>query len=539
MSDNSDPRPQDASVNNSAANPATSGHTQPTIPLPAGGAGSSSVPQAPTPQGPSFPAPTAHTSSGYATNGYNGNGYPATGSGYTGNAYGNGYANAPQQPTYQAQPQYVAGGHTTHPQYGAAFGAAAGRPAAATAPRPAKRKGLGVFAGALVAVAVVGLGTGLGGAWAGNQLWGGNAAATTQGPSNVTINNPDSVNAVTAVAAKVTPSVVTISATASTEAGTGSGVVLSKDGYVLTNTHVVTLGGETSDATLKATTTDGKIYNAKVVGLDPTYDLAVIKLEGVSDLTPISWGDSNKLNVGDQLTAIGAPLGLDDTVTTGIVSALNRSISIQSSAVPENSSGDTQQTDPNQQNNQNGPFQFDLPGQSQQQSTTKTISIAVVQTDAAINPGNSGGALVNRDGQVIGINVAIASTGSSSSSSSESGNIGVGFAIPSSVAHRVAEQLMSKGSATHGLLGASVTDATAEANATQEGALIRSTSANGAAEKAGLQAGDVVTGVGDVPIQSATDLTAQIRANAGGSTVKITYVRNGKAHDVEVTLGTM
>jgi putative serine protease PepD len=179
-----------------------------------------------------------------------------------------------------------------------------------------------------------------------------------------------------------------------------------------------------------------------------------------------------------------------------------------------------------------GPFQFDIPGNTGQQSS-ESISIAVIQTDAAINHGNSGGALVNSKGELIGINVAIASSGSSE----ESGSIGIGFAIPSNIAKRVSDEIIADGAATHGLLGASVQDASSVQGATVSGAYIAKATDGGAAAAGGLKEGDVVTEFNGVPITSASDLTAQVRAAAAGSTAKVTYVRDGKSYDIEVTLG--
>jgi len=361
-------------------------------------------------------------------------------------------------------------------------------------------------------------------------------------PANITVNNPDNATTVTGVAAKASPSVVTISASSSDAGGTGSGVVLSKDGYVLTNTHVVTLDGATGDATIKVQTNDGRLFAAKVVGTDPISDLAVIKLDGVTDLQPATFADSSKLNVGDTAIAIGAPLGLSGTVTDGIVSAINRSITIASSAAPTvpEDSGDS--TTPGE----SSPFDFWLPGQGEQDQTapttsSSTISLAVIQTDAAINPGNSGGALLNADGEVIGINVAIASAGGTSAAS-QSGSIGVGFAIPANLAERVAKEIIDNGTATHGLLGASIADVTedsAQADSATVGASVQEISAGGAADKAGLKAGDVITGINGLPVTGKTDLTAQVRALAGGAKATITYVRDGKSDTVDVTLGTL
>ncbi|WP_374974728.1 trypsin-like peptidase domain-containing protein [Microbacterium trichothecenolyticum] len=400
---------------------------------------------------------------------------------------------------------------------------------------PKKSSGAGKVVGLIVAAAIVGGAAGLGGAYAGVTWFAPVSASPAAGPSTVTVNDTDSVNQTTAIAAKVVPSVVTIEATGSSGAGTGSGVVLTEDGYVVTNTHVVTLDGATGDAAIRVTTSDGRVYDAEVVGTDPTYDLAVIKLQDAEDLTPIEIADSSKLNVGDTTVAVGAPLGLANSVTEGIVSALNRSISIASSAAPD--SGDGEEEDQQDQNSQEGPFRFDF-GQGDQQSTaTESISISVIQTDAAINPGNSGGALVDSDGKLIGINVAIATAGGSSSDGS--GSIGVGFSIPSDIVQRITDEIIENGEATHGLLGANVQAAASVEGSTITGAYIAGVTDGGAAAAAGLQEGDIVTAFNGVPVTDATDLTAQVRAAAAGSDAEVTFVRDGKTQTVEVTLGSL
>jgi putative serine protease PepD len=389
-------------------------------------------------------------------------------------------------------------------------------------------------AGVLVAVAAVAALVG-GGSGAGIAAWAvaSNLAAGQQGaaePQTITVNDPDGVNVVNAVAAKAGPSVVTISVSSQSAGGSGSGVILSDDGYVLTNNHVVTLDGASSDGTIEVTTSDGHIYSAEIVGTDPTVDLAVIKLVDASGLTPIEFGDVDALDVGDRAVAIGAPLGLANTVTDGIVSVLNRSIQIASSAVPDDGTeddGDSGQ----------GPFNFDIPGQ-QGSTGSGTISIPVIQTDASINPGNSGGALVNDSGELIGVVVAIATTGGSSGSTS--GSIGVGFAIPADLAQRVANEIIENGTATHGLLGATVRDASS-ADGSIVGAIIVDENglvSGGAAEAAGLQPGDIITEFDGVPITGSIDLTAQVRLHAGGAEADLVYVRDGEEHTVTVTLGT-
>ena len=359
------------------------------------------------------------------------------------------------------------------------------------------------------------------------------AAQSSGVVGNVVVNSTSTANTVSTAAAAALPSVVTINVTSGSQGGTGSGVILTSDGYVLTNTHVVTLEGAVADATIEVTASDGMIYSATLIGTDPTSDLAVIKLTNATGLAAMKWADSSKLNVGDQAIAIGAPLDLPGTVTTGIVSALNRSISIASSAAPS----PTDQAAPDQGSGASPYFNFDLPGTRSQsaQKTTKSISLSVIQTDAAINPGNSGGALLNARGELIGVNVAIASAGSTSSPGSASGSIGVGFSIPSNLAKRVSDEIIATGSATHGLLGASVTDS----KTGSVGALINEVSSGGGAEGAGLRKGDIVTNLGGFPITDANDLTAQVRALAAGAQATATYTRDGKAYTTTVTVGAL
>ncbi|MBW4033698.1 MAG: PDZ domain-containing protein [Acidobacteria bacterium] len=397
--------------------------------------------------------------------------------------------------------------------------------------------------GALAVGAILGGATGAGvyAAAAGNNSHSQSTVAST--PQNITVNNKDNVTTTTAVAAKAGPSVVTISVTAPGESGTGSGVILTSDGYVLTNTHVVTLDGNSASGTIEVTTAGGKLYKAKVVGTDPIVDLAVIKLTDASGLPPIEFGDSSKLNVGQKAIAIGAPLGLSNTVTDGIISSLNRSIQIASSAVPNGGSGGTSTP-----GGGTSPFNFwnfgGGNGSGNGGTTTTTpstqpadIALPVIQTDAPINPGNSGGALLDSQGKLIGINVAIASTGSTTTSG-QSGSIGVGFAIPANLAQRISSEIIKTGSGSHGLLGASVTTATSS-NSSVVGALIDTVTPGGGAGKAGLQKGDVVTSFNGVPITSSIDLTAQVRSLAPGTTAKLSYVRGNNTNTVDVTLGTL
>lgn len=394
----------------------------------------------------------------------------------------------------------------------------------------------------IAVVAALAVGAVIGGAsGAGVALWATSANSpaaviTDSSPSTVTVNDPNNATLVTAVAAKASPSVVTITVSSDSAGGTGSGVILDTEGHVLTNAHVVTLEGATANPTIQVTSYDGHLYAATVVGIDAISDLAVIQLTDATGLVPAEFADSSALNVGDVAIMIGAPLGLSSSVSNGIVSALNRSITVASSAAPD--STDSTAPAPDTEN----PFDiwnFDVPGgPSAPTTSSSTISLSVLQTNAGINPGSSGGALVDDQGKVIGINVAIATT----SSTGQSGSIGIGFAIPSNLAQRVAGELITTGTATHGLLGASVTDVTEDSTQSDSkviGASIVDILQGGAAQAAGLKVGDVITRFDGLPITGKTDLTAQVRSLAGGAKSTIAYVRDGKSATVEVTLGTL
>jgi putative serine protease PepD len=331
-------------------------------------------------------------------------------------------------------------------------------------------------------------------------------------PATITVNSPLDASEITAVAASALPSVVTIEVAGSTGAGSGSGVIISADGHVMTNAHVVSLGAQ--EPAIRITMSDGRLFSATVIGRDVLSDIAVLKIDSSGPFQVIALGDSDTLNVGDEAIAIGAPLGLPGTVTSGIISAINRSITVGAAQGPDE---------------EGGQFDFDIPGGGLVPG--QTISIPVIQTDASINPGNSGGALLDREGKLIGVNVAIASTGGQSA-----GSIGLGFSIPVNFAARVASELITTGSASHGLLGALVTDAQSVASSTVTGAYIDSVSPQGAAAKSGLRAGDIVTRFNGIPITNRVDLTAQVRTLPGGSTSTLTYVRGGNSYTVEVTL---
>jgi len=407
-------------------------------------------------------------------------------------------------------------------------------PTAPTANKPAKR---GSSVSLIAALAIGALVGGVSGAGVTAIAMGSGQVSETSnssnGPANITVNDPSNATTVTAVAAAAGPSVVTLSvADGAGAGGTGSGVIISEDGYVLTNAHVVTLDGAAGSPTVSVQASDGRLYKAEIVGADPISDLAVIKIDGGNDFEAAEFADSSALNVGDPAIAIGAPLGLSNTVTTGIVSSLNRSITVASSAAPETPDSEAPDgTDPFDF------WRFDTPeGGAPAPSGSSTIALSVIQTDAAINPGNSGGALLDSDGKVIGINVAIASAGGGGQSTA--GSIGVGFAIPSNVAKRVAQELIETGTGSHGLLGATVSDVTSE-TASVVGAQIQQVSPGGAAADGGLENGDIITSINGLPVTGKTDLTAQVRALPAGAEAEITYVRDGKRATAAVTLGSL
>jgi putative serine protease PepD len=307
--------------------------------------------------------------------------------------------------------------------------------------------------------------------------------------ANSTSENPDWQ----AVTSAVAPSVVSIQVTTAQGGGEGSGVVIDTEGHVLTNNHVVE-GAQ--DDTVQVTLSDGRLYEAKIVGLDATTDLAVVKLvDPPSNLTPASFGDSDDVTVGESVLAVGNPLGLANTATTGIVSALDRPVAA--------SGGD---------------------GGS-------TVVTNAIQIDAAINPGNSGGPLFNAQGQVIGITSSIATT------SNQSGSIGLGFAIPVNLAKNISAQLIENGTAEHAFLGVSLKDATATADGvTRRGAQVVEVTSGSPAAEAGIKAGDVIVSIDGHPVSGAESLTGFVREGAAGDVAKVTLVRDGKTIEVDATL---
>ena len=365
-----------------------------------------------------------------------------------------------------------------------------------------RRPRAGMLAIGALTIAVVS--AGIGGAAATlvelNHLPGGiNGGTVAAGAPTVPAANmpPGSVEQ---VAAKVVPSVVMLETDLGRQSEEGSGVILSADGLILTNNHVIAAAAKPPAGAPPPKTTvtfsDGRTSTFTVIGADPTSDIAVIRVQGVSGLTPIAMGSSSDLRVGQPVLAIGSPLGLAGTVTTGIVSALNRPVSTT--------------------------------GESGNQNTV----LDAIQTDAAINPGNSGGALVNMNGQLVGVNSAIATLGADSGDA-QSGSIGLGFAIPVDQAKRIADELISTGKASHASLGVQVTT-----DKGVPGAKVMEVIPNGAAANAGVPKGVVVTKVDDRAISSADALVAAVRSKAPGDKVSLTFLDpSGGSRSVQVTLG--
>ncbi|MCI9887096.1 trypsin-like peptidase domain-containing protein [Micrococcales bacterium 31B] len=372
------------------------------------------------------------------------------------------------------------------------------------APPARKKRKTPTWGGMVGVAAIVGVLAGGGGAYAVNSLDGNGTSSVavfdSSAPAVAPVANSTSQNPQwQAVASTVGKSVVAIYMSGSdptsgrTGSGSGTGVVIDPKGYVVTNSHVADAFG--SSTKLQVVLEDGRAYDATMVGNDPSTDLAVIQITNPpSDLSAASLGTSDSVKVGDSVMAIGTPLDLRNTFTTGIVSALHR------------------------------------PNEALDGSFT-----SAVQTDAAINPGNSGGPLVNAQGQVIGINSAIAAL---SSSASEAGSIGLGFAIPVDTVKMIAQQLIENGSAQHSFLGVSVNSTTADLSDGSSilGAGVNEVQSNTPASDAGIARGDVITQVDGVPVSESIGLNAEIRSHAVGSTVQITLIRDGAERTVEVTL---
>jgi putative serine protease PepD len=366
-----------------------------------------------------------------------------------------------------------------------------------------KKSRSGVFAASVVAASLlVGAGAGVGGAavWT-TQHDADRTSASAPRSTSPVVDTPAAASgdgSVEQVAQTVLPSVVKIDVAGPQGQGSGSGIILSSDGQILTNNHVVELAGDSGE--LEVSFNDGTHAKAKVVGTDPLTDTAVIQAEGVSGLTPAIIGSSDSLQVGQSVVAIGSPFGLDATVTTGIVSALKRPVNVGTV--------------------------------SQGNSTV----YPAIQTDAAINPGNSGGPLVDMNGHVVGINASI-QTATENQPGGEPGSIGLGFAIPIDEVMPVIQQLEKGETPTHARLGISVQNVAAGQGAlVADGAQISDVNAGSAAEDAGLRNGDVITKVDDTLITDADALVATVRSYRPGDKVTVTYTRGGDEHTVDLTL---
>jgi putative serine protease PepD len=358
----------------------------------------------------------------------------------------------------------------------------------------AKRRGLGIVSTVLVAAvvaAVVGAFAGLGGYVVGRNIDGPAAATAVRAAviipqTGVGVSAPAD-GSIAAIAAGTLPAVVSILAEGKAESGSGSGFVVRPNGYILTNNHVVSLAAD--GGTLTVIFNDGVRSSGKVVGTSLSYDLAVVKVDR-RDLPAVTLGNSSSVHVGDTAIAIGAPLGLDGTVTSGIISALDRPVTAGGS--------------------------------------TDVSYINAIQTDAAINPGNSGGPLLNGAGQVIGVNSAIATL----AVGGETGNIGLGFAIPVNSAKRVAEELIATGTSRTPLIGVQL-----DMTYTDPGARVESVTPGGAASDAGLQPGDIIVRIDDRTIDDATELVVSIRNHNPGDSIKVDYKRGSQETTVDLVLG--
>ncbi|MEV6117561.1 trypsin-like peptidase domain-containing protein [Streptomyces sp. NPDC052109] len=412
----------------------------------------------------------------------------------------------PATPPYGEGPFYGAAPAGTGAAGGfGGAGGAGGWGASYQQPAPKPRSGRGGLVAAVLVAALVagGLGGGLGYTLAkNNDSNGSTTVSASDGSASQVRRAPGTI---ANVAAKALPSTVTIEAQSTNgEGGTGTGFVFDTQGHIVTNNHVV--ADALDGGKLTATFPNGRKYDAEVVGHAQGYDVAVIKLKNPpSDLKPLALGDSDKVAVGDETIAIGAPFGLSNTVTTGIISAKNRPVA-----------------------------------SSDGSSSSKASYMSALQTDASINPGNSGGPLLNASGAVIGINSAIQSTSSGGFGSGQSGSIGLGFAIPIDQAKYVAQQLIKSGKPVYAKIGASVSleDSANGAKITDQGAAgSAAVESGGPADKAGLKPGDVITKLDDMVIDSGPTLIGEIWTHKPGDKVTITYSRGGQEHTTELTLG--
>ncbi|MFF9806885.1 S1C family serine protease [Streptomyces coeruleorubidus] len=455
------------------------------------------APAAPAPQGqpPQGQAPQGHAPQGPGPYGQDAQGQSAHGQGASGDAAQHGVSSSAPDPSWPPPPPPAS------PSYGDGGSGSGGWGSSYQQPAPKSGRGRGGLVAALLvaALAAGGLGGGLGYTLAKNNDE--NTGSTTVSASTSGGDVKRDPGTVAGVAARALPSTVTIEAESNSgEGGTGTGFVFDKQGHIVTNNHVV--AGAVDGGKLSATFPSGKKYDAEVVGHAQGYDVAVIKLKNApGDLKPLTLGDSDKVAVGDATIAIGAPFGLSDTVTTGIISAKNRPVA------------------------------------SSDGTGSQASYMSALQTDASINPGNSGGPLLDAQGNVIGINSAIQSTGNGGFGTGQSGSIGLGFAIPINQAEYVAQELIKTGKPVYAKIGASVSldDSSDGAQITDQGAA--PVEPGGPAAKAGLKPGDVITKLDDRVIDSGPTLIGEIWTHKPGDKVTITYERGGKQHTVDLTLG--
>lgn len=405
--------------------------------------------------------------------------------------------NVSGQANYQqgqnAYPQAYASPGYTYPQAAAAQVASA-----QSAPQNTennKRYGAGVVLTAALLAALVGGGVGAG---VGGGIAASNNSSSSRGSVSSNISNSSTVAGVAETAKKVLPSTVTIVASNGSSSGGGSGVILDKEGHILTNHHVVTLESSREASTIEVRLSDGTVRTATVVGLDSAADLAVLKINPSGlDLQPITWGDSSKLVSGEVVVALGAPYRRSESVTSGVVSNANR----------------VQPADTKGQN-----------------------YIPMVQVDAPINHGNSGGPLVNLKGELVGINAQ-------GQASQDGGTAdGMAFSITSNYAKRISSEIIAKGKATHGYLGASVKNSPADTGSGSSklipgGVEIASVESNSPAAKAGLRSGDVVIEADGHAVNKSEELNGTVRAAAAGSNLKLKVKRGSSTQDITVTLG--
>ena len=359
---------------------------------------------------------------------------------------------------------------------------------------PPTGRGRRSVAGA-TALIVLAAGAGVGGAAVYDAIRGDDngviSSLDTGSASDTSTSAPS--NEIERVAQRLLPSVVQINVSGDGGAGSGTGIVISSNGQIITNNHVVESSADGGSLTVSFN--DGSNTKATILGRDPVTDLAVIKAAGKSGLQPAALGSSANLAVGQQVVAIGSPYGLDGTVTSGIISKLNRPVA-----------------------------------SSDAEGASQTVFPAI-QTDAAINPGNSGGPLVDLKGQVIGINSAIRTNGSV-----DSGSIGLGFAIPIDLAKNVSRQLVKGDKVEHARIGVTVGTAVSPDDITRIGAVVREVTNGSPGDDAGLKKGDVITKVNNTPIGSSNALVAAVRSYQPGRTITLTYLRSGDEKTTKVTL---